>query len=63
MEDSEPQLRQAWRFCIITLRRHHARSPEGYTYAAYHAAYPSAFRSPPCPSCSILRERHFYEVG
>ena len=30
MEDSEAQLWQACPFCVITLRRHHARSPEGY---------------------------------
>ena len=49
MKDSEPQLWQACPFCVITLRRHHACSPEGYICAAYHAAYPSALRSVAMP--------------
>ena len=38
MKDTKPQLWQAHPFCTITSRRHHARSPEGYIPADYHAS-------------------------
>jgi len=38
MKESEPQFWQACPFCVITRRRHPARSPEGYIRAAYHGS-------------------------
>jgi hypothetical protein len=44
IKDPAPQLWQANSFCSISWRRHHARSPETFIPAGYHAVYLSAFR-------------------
>jgi hypothetical protein len=44
MKDPEPQLWQANSLCNITRRRHHARSPDAYMAAGYHAVYLCTFR-------------------
>jgi hypothetical protein len=44
IKDPEPQLWQVNSFASISWRRHHARSPETFMPAGYHAVYLRAFR-------------------
>ena len=44
IKDPEPQLWQVNSFANISWRRHHARSPETFMPAGYHAVYLRAFR-------------------